>query len=147
MCMLRNKRKTVFFCCIAIISLLMGLLIYLVYRENTYIAKYVSNLINLNLLDAIFLPFENNFLKYYFVDFLWAFSFCCGLYAIYKPMIVGSIGLTFAVFLFGSAYEFLQYIGIINGTGDIADIILYLLAALAVNLINFIIIKKEEKMK
>lgn len=110
-------------------------------------AKFVSVHINIDFLRDLFLPFENNFIKYYFVDYLWGLSLSCGLHIIFFPNMKQSIVLTIIVFIFGAVYEALQKSDVISGTGDIADIILYLLAGLCVNLINFILIKKEEKTK
>ncbi|MBQ8740572.1 MAG: hypothetical protein IJY79_03355 [Clostridia bacterium] len=110
-------------------------------------AKFVSAMVNLKFLREVFLPFENDFIKYYLADYLWCLSLSCGLHIIFLPDMKKSIVLTIISFIFGIAYECLQKFNIINGTGDKIDIILYLLAALTVNLINFILIKKEEKTK
>lgn len=141
------RKKNIIFGCVGFGSLIIGLFIYLIFRENTYVAKFVSVHINIDFLRDLFLPFENNFIKYYFVDYLWGLSLSCGLHIIFFPNMKHSIVLTIIVFIFGAVYEALQKSDVISGTGDIADIILYLLAGFCVNLINFILIKKEEKTK
>ena len=140
--MLKFNKSRLFFCCIGVISLCIGLLIYLFFRENTYIAELVENVIDLSKLRSKMRFLGNDFIKYYLVDYLWALSLCSGLHIIFKPSIKNSIIAVVTVFLYGATYEILQFSNIISGTGDIADIILYLLAALTVNLINLFLIKK-----
>lgn len=143
-----NRNRNIFvFGFISMCSLVIGLLIYLIFRENTYISKFVLSHINISLLRDAFYPIENNFLKYYFVDYLWGLSLSCGLHVILLPKIKQSFNITIVVFIIGALYEGFQKIDIIGGTGDITDMFLYLLAGLTVNLINFILIKKEEKKK
>lgn len=141
------RKKNYVFGYVGFCSLIIGLFIYLIFRENTYVAKFVSTQINLDFLRDLFLPLENDFIKYYLVDYLWGLSLNCGLHIIFFPNMKKSVVLTIVTFIFGTVYEGLQKFDIISGTGDIADIILYLLAGLTVNLINFILIKKEEKTK
>ena len=143
--MLIFRKKNIIFGCVGFGSLIIGLFIYLIFRENTYVAKFVSAMVNLKFLREVFLPFENDFIKYYLADYLWCLSLSCGLHIIFLPDMKKSIVLTIISFIFGIAYECLQKFNIINGTVDKIDIILYLLASLTVNLINFILIKKEEK--
>lgn len=118
------------------VSLLAGLLIYLFYRPNSYISillqRYVSFDLNLGLFDV----FNNKFIKFYFVDYLWAFSLSCGLHLIFMPRRIGTYAITAVVFLYGMIYEVLQLCSIIDGTGDILDVLLYALAGITVNIIN-----------
>lgn len=143
-----NYRKKIFvFGCIGVYSIIIGLFIYLIFRENTYVAKFVSAMVNLDFLRDLFFPLENNFIKYYLVDYIWGLSLNCGLHIIFFPNMKQSVVLTIITFVLGTVYECLQIFNIISGTGDILDIILYLLAGMTVNLINFILIKKEVKRK
>lgn len=118
------------------ISLFAGLLIYLFYRPDSYISillqRYVSFGFNLGLFDI----FNNKFIKFYFVDYLWAFSLSCGLHSIFMPGKIGTYAITAVVFLYGMIYEVLQLCSIIDGTGDILDVLLYALAGITVNIIN-----------
>jgi len=125
-------------------ALVIGGFIYLLFRKNTYIAECISHLISVMFLRELFSFLDINFIKYYFVDYLWAFSLNCGLHTIFLPNIKCSFLLTTIVFLIGALYEILQTIDFINGTGDIVDVIMYLLAAITVNLINLFLQKRGE---
>ncbi len=87
--------------------------------------------------------YGSNFLKFYFPDFLWAISLCFGLYAIYLPTIKTSIMLSVIVFVYGVIWEILQAVEVLGGTGDIVDVIMYLLACLLALIFNL----KKEKTK
>lgn len=138
----KNKNRILLFTFIGIFSLFLGVLIYWLFRENTYISKFISNRIDSTFLKQHFWIFNNNFFKHYFVDYLWALSLSCGLHIIFLPQVKLSLILTLIVFLFGLMFELVQFLGYITGTGDIIDIISYLLAGITVNIINYILIKK-----
>ncbi len=131
-----SKNKNLIFVTVGCISLLIGLLIYLIFRENTIVSRFVSSFVDLTILRNAFFWAENDFLKYYFADYLWALSLACGLHIIFVPKIKGSFLCAVTVLLFGAFFEIMQYFGIVNGTGDFLDVISYLLAALTVNIIN-----------
>lgn len=121
-------------------ALLCGFFLYVLLREETYIAKLfrwhpvlaeIQNALNEN---------ANAFIKYYLPDFLWAFSLCCFLRAVYwagkwTGMICAAV--TFAA---GALWECLQYCGAVAGTGDILDMAAYFTASLLA-----MIILKERK--
>ncbi|MBR7132939.1 MAG: hypothetical protein IKD04_05350 [Clostridia bacterium] len=135
---------TVFYI-IQIFSLLTGLLIYVLFRENTYISKIILSQIPLTEVKALFSCLECDFVKYYLPDFLWALSLGCGIYIILKPQGTRQALLcSLITFLSGLCYELLQLYGIISGTGDVIDISLYFSAALTVNII-YLGEKKYEK--
>ena len=124
---LHNRRVKYFV--LGLVALLFGVLIYILFRPNTYISKFLLR----------FLPFKTpNFsetncllLKFYLADYLWAFSLACWLRCV---LIEESkkIGIVL-VSLTGILYEFAQVFSIAPGTADIFDCLLYVLAALTVN--------------
>lgn len=140
--MLTLKIKLNVYYAVAIISLLLGLICYLFFREKTYVSEIFDSILNLKSIRSSFKFLENDFLKFYFPDYLWAVSFSCCLHIIFKPKIVGSIICTAVISLFGIVFELLQLIGIINGTGDIFDVCLYILGCFTVNIIT---LKRGEK--
>lgn len=119
-------------------ALVSGLLLYLAFRDTTYVALAVSRVVPLGWLRNALQPFDASCMRYYLPDFLWAFSLSCGLHLIFLPRRYGSMGCTLTVFGCGLGYECLQWGGVISGTGDAADILLYLLAGLSVNIIYFV---------
>ncbi len=118
-----------FYAVFCFISLALGGVLYLLFRENTYItAFFEGNSLLQNMRMALgFL--ENEFLKFYFPDFLWAFSLCFGLCLIFDPQPQGIIVCSVIPFIYGVIWEVLQKQGIIKGTGDMADVIMYLAAS------------------
>ena len=131
--MYKNKRALWIFW--GSISLVAGFLLYVFFRQNTYIAQFV-----LSYFPALRSDYASRFpqirhLSYYLADYLWAFSLSCGLHAIFLPGKSGTFCCTLAVSLLGIIYEILQCVRIISGTGDITDILLYVLAGCTVNII------------
>ena len=120
--------KSIYFTVFSAASLLLGGIIYILFRENTYIAgvfdyswlEPVRNCISVLSCD---------FIKYYLPDFLWSLSLCGFLIAIFAPKLVGAIICGATAVLCGTLWEFLQCLGICSGTGDVFDIVMYLAAA------------------
>lgn len=129
-------KKRWFYGLLSVMSLSAGGLIYILFRPTTYIAKpfmkffpFISDISGL-------LSLSNcTFLKYYFPDYLWAFSlFCCfnTVSTSKKSMLYRAC----AVVLIGALWETLQYFHIISGTGDLIDVFMYLTAVLTVVLLD-----------
>ena len=128
-----------------IVALFLGFCIYILFRENTYIAKCFSEKIPFEII-RMQLSFLNiGFLKFYMVDYLWAFSFACFMKVAFGESERFRIWQSGIVFLSGVIYEALQFGKVISGTGDIVDIGLYLLAVLTVWGINYILIRRCRK--
>ena len=121
---------------LGIASLLLGTAFYLLFRENIYFSKLVLAKIEIVQISTYFSFLDNAFFKYYFPDFLWAFSLDCLLHAIYLPNVKGAINCSLITVLVGTVYEAFQYFDIVSGTGDLIDVLLYLLAAITVVFIN-----------
>ncbi len=128
--------KKVLFALIGIISLCLGGLIYVLFKETTYVSQVVSDLISLDKIKHHLDFFNNEFVKNYFTDFLWALSLSCFLFCIYEPNLKSSIAISGFVFLFGSLWEILQWMNCINGTGDFFDILMYFTAGITTISIN-----------
>lgn len=134
-----NRR--LFYGALSILSLVLGGIIYIFGRPSSYIAEFFTSFFTTK---PITHPFFQNcdFIKYYFTDYLWAFSMFCALNTI--PTAKNS--LTFrglVVILIGIVWEFLQFIGTVSGTGDIVDIIMYITAVLSVVLLDKILKKRS----
>lgn len=136
-----DMSNRLFYAVLCITSLFLGGILYLLFRENTYISlPFEESSILLNVRNKVsFL--ENGFLKYYFPDLLWAFSLCFGLCWIFDPKIGGNIVCATISFIYGSMWEILQGLGVIGGTGDLADVVIYLVA----NIFAITIIIKRRK--
>lgn len=123
------------------VSLLWGCLLYVCFRETTYIAMFFGKVAAVADLQHAMQSYSNNFILYYFPDFLWGFSLGSFLQAIYLPGKWGSVCCGAAVFLLGTLWEILQCVEIISGTGDLLDVLMYLSAGICAAIINF----KERK--
>ena len=129
---------------LGILALILGFLLYVLFRENVYIAKCFDNFEIVVQIRRCLLPYTSGFLKYYLPDFLWGFSLCCGLQAIYNPGIKGTIVCGCAAFFCGGIWEWLQYRTVVNGTGDVLDIMFYFLACISNIIVNLRREKNEE---
>jgi hypothetical protein len=119
--------------------------LYIVFRPQTHIAEFARGLLPIT--NNIFTKAETldcNFIKYYLPDFLWAFSFNCGLNALFnskKAMLINGC----VVFLISILWETAQQFKIISGTGDLIDIAMYLIAVTVILVPEIIISKKIRK--
>lgn len=134
---MRKRIKMLILC---LLSLILGVIIYTYFRPNTYIGNILSKILHIRKVNS------NSFivLSFYFPDYLWAFSLCSGLFAIYplKQKLIYLWGIV--TFIYGVLWEILQYYSIVSGTFDIVDIFMYFAAASSVVTI-FYYINKENK--
>ena len=124
---------------LCVISITTGGMIYLVFRENTYIARYIDRFIDLEGIRNSFSCFDCRVIRHYVPDFLWAFSLNCGL-----NLLIDSLWLNAIISFFcGTAWELLQYLNVVSGTGDIIDITAYLTACVLAVTINYFSFKEK----
>lgn len=120
----------------SVASLLLGAVIYLVFRSDTYIHKIID--VPLNFItsesDLILL----NFLRFYFADALWAYSLTFAL-AIFSNEYFAPLCATFC----GILWELSQKLGITKGTFDYADIAMYFFASSVAGIIIYLIKRRE----
>lgn len=138
------KSFRVFLLAESVLFLISGLLIYLFFRSGTFIHEFASELTGFNFENPV-LPQNNlfiDFLRYYFVDFLWLASFFNAYLAVRSKITYVSVLSSFIVaFLTGVIYELLQRFGIISGTFDLVDIIMYLTAGVFSAAVNIFYLK------
>ncbi len=138
-----EMKNRVFYTITSIILLCCGGLLYIIFRENTYIAEIFSVLPAINVLQKSASNIKLEFFKYYLQDFLWAVSLNLALFIVIEPTFKQGVICSVITFLFGTLWEILQYLEIISGTSDICDILMYFMATIFAILI-FI---KKEKLK
>ena len=110
---------------ISILSLSIGVLIYLIANKNSS-----ASII---------------FIRNYGADFCWLFSFVFALHPFVSQLFKKSAFITVSFcFVFGTIFEILQKDNLIKGTGDFGDILSYLLATLSSCLLIKFICKKEK---
>ena len=119
-------KKDGFYILNIIVPIIIGGLIYLLYGDVLFL-KVINNYIDIKTLEHnVF----TNILRNYFCDFCWSYSLAFALSYIYKESISIKISIVLPISI-GIILEFLQLIGLINGTGDLLDIFSELLACVA----------------
>ena len=121
-----------FYAVLSVASLLLGGILYLLFRENTYISALLKDFTVLEEIRDNLRFIENDFLKYYFPDFLWSFSLAFGLLTIFDSNFKGIVICIVVSFFCGLFWEIFQFLNIFSGTGDLFDIAMYLTAAVCV---------------
>ena len=102
----------------SIIALCAGTLIYILFREDTYIHRFLF-------LDSTVIRTPvTDFISFYFADGLWAYALFFSLELIWKNRMISFA----SSFSFCMIWEALQYLGIVGGTFDFLDLITYLAA-------------------
>lgn len=122
----------------SVTALALGGIIYLLLRDRTHIHDILHMPAMLYRLHFV----GDGFVRYTLPDFLWAYSFASALHALFcgrRRKFVFA-----AVVLSGAVYEFAQMLSLISGTGDVLDIIMYVLAAV---IADYIFFKKKENKK
>lgn len=113
---------------LSVAALLLGGLLYILFRETTYIAKLFNGIAYISYAREFVSALSCDFVALYLPDFLWGFALCSGLLAIFDPDKRGALGCAFAALLWGVVWEISQYTGMVSGTGDMADVLMYLTA-------------------
>lgn len=121
------KKKDVLFYLLNIaIPLLIGTYIYIRYSPSVIFVEYISKFIEINNkeLNSVTL-----FLRNYICDFCWSYSLAFSISFIYYENLTILHSILIPIII-GIAIELLQLIGLINGTYDLFDIFVELLATL-----------------
>ena len=129
-----SKRKL--YILLSSVSLILGFLIYVFFRENSYIGILFGYFHIIRTAREMLGWVSFGFLIFYFPDFLWGFSLCCGLLAIYTPKQTGCIVCSSITVLCGIIWEWMQFKQLVSGTGDFCDVLMYLMASIACIIIN-----------
>ena len=110
------------------ISLVCGGLLYVLFRETTYISTMFEWFSFVSQAREFISVLSCDFVAFYLPDFLWGFALCSGLLAIFNPDIRGGLACALTALLWGVVWEIAQYAGVVSGTGDVVDILMYLMA-------------------
>lgn len=113
------------------LSLLFGGAIYLLIRKDSIVSVFVQNYIALPEIN-----FAPAFLRHYWGDFLWGFSLTTGLIAIFPLCHRTDCICACVACAVGGVWELAQWIGAVNGTGDVLDVAMYALAGISAIVIN-----------
>ena len=133
-------KKRFFWLMCAAIALIIGAILYGLYRQDTYVGKIVGI--------ALGKPLQVNSafsacMAYYLPDFLWMFALVCSLLTVMLPRGKHMLFWCLFAFLLGTLWELLQLWGVVPGTADVHDVILYSMAAITAAIISSL--KKRRK--
>ena len=135
--------RRITFAAASVASLMIGAIIYVLFRPNSYIAIFVDGIMDMGTLRQFLESSSTDFLKFYFPDFLWTLSLCFCLYAVFGLTKKRIIFFSLVAFFCSVAWEIIQWFSIVSGTGDIIDVIMYLLAGICAASLGL----KKEKLK
>lgn len=125
---------------ISALNLIIGLLIYIFLRQDTYIHQFLNEEIQVYLYKIAFNADKYrfvSFLKYYIVDYLWGAALTFSLCSVAaNPNIKSAIAVSCVSFVLGTEFEIAQYFSVINGTFDWLDICMYATASFLCAVIN-----------
>lgn len=120
------KNKRLILILLGAVLIVLGLAFYLLFNKNVFIVKAVSSFIVPDILPAADIN-DNPVIKIirnFGADFLWSAAFTLTIQSILFLPKKRAWLLIFCGVL-GLAYEFLQLLGITNGTADIIDVMIY----------------------
>lgn len=137
----KTKTTNILYLVNAMIGLTLGLFIYIVFRPDTYLSKYLLDITHLRMLSNYMSERDNiliSFARYYLCDFLWAYSMTFSVQIFLKANCNKRyIELIIYCLFFEFLIEGMQKFNIISGTFDIYDIVLEAAATLiALFLVN-----------
>lgn len=120
--LMHSRKKHLYLCAL---SLVFGLLFYVLFKPNSYLNAFAEKLLGIQL--GMWL--NCNVINHHFCDFLWGFSLTCGLIYILGSKPRPRLICTAITITYGTLWEVLQYSRVVPGTGDLLDMLTYLLAS------------------
>lgn len=114
---------------VAVAAMALGALVYIIFRRGTYIHAVVPSDLS-GALAAVTFPLDQ-FVRYLLCDLLWALALCSSLSTLMADRAAAAVTICF-----GGGWELAQAMGIIEGTGDPLDCVMYLFGATVAVLIN-----------
>lgn len=117
-------------------ALVTGALIYIFFRRQTIFTAYLGRFgVKAGAYSSADIPF-GDFIRYYLPDYLWGYALCCQAAALFDVLRIKKDGAYILCAAVGIAWEVLQWSGVVSGTGDCVDCIMYLTAVGTVVLIE-----------
>ena len=113
------------------VSLMLGAAVYALFRPTSIVGQFFAKHLDFANLQMWLCPYAPAFVQFYLQDFLWGFGLSCGLQTIFLPDKWGRGISCLVAIACGVLWELLQTFGIVGGTGDWLDILMYFLAGIA----------------
>lgn len=141
-----NIKVNVYYSLSIALPLISGTILYVLFRPDTFISKYIYQLFDRELyLSARNSPFSL-FVKNHLSDILWAYSLTHTAFFIFHTERKHGVGVFQLCVSFESAIEFLQKANVLPGTFDILDVLFEICTtAFITQLINHIFKEKKHE--
>ena len=143
---MRNNKAILFFLVNAIIPILIGLILYLFIKPDSYVSQLINKIVSV---PSVSLQYNNvliYFIRFYLCDMLWAYSLTFTMYLILVNDFGGMILCFLIAGVFSIFIELLQYFGIVSGTFDFFDVIAEMISiVLALGIIKIFYWRKENE--
>lgn len=131
-----------------IIPILIGAIIYYFFSPNVLFVRYIDDKLGIafHFVNAIDENEVLQFVRYYFLDMLWAYALVFALYGIMDNNSANLVKIFLMTCLFSTVMELLQITPLANGTFDMGDVILEMVAeVIAVFIIKKHIFRRSDK--
>lgn len=138
------KKKGLFLVINILLPLAVGGFLYVFFCPNTLISSLLIG-------GKVFFAFDlgspfDRFIRFYFLDMLWAYSFLitvCWIMGLNKKGMLSALLISTA---FETAVELLQYFGVFSGTFDLFDLLAELLSSMiGVMVLSIFVFRKEKQ--
>lgn len=137
----RNIKNRIRFAFFGMLSLLLGLLLYLTHNQDAIISRWIYSFLRMRPFKKPETPLSDS-IRCWGADFLWMLSFTLFVQSILNLSTKKHFCLVLCILL-GITYEILQYAGLAIGTADVGDIAAYALG----NLFAIVIIKCHKEVR
>lgn len=117
-------------------ALISGFLLYILFREKSYIAELFTGSFAVISLRQLLLPYCGGFVRFYFGDFLWGVALGCYLRMLFPYGRLGTLICAAVSFAAGTVWELMQLLEVASGTADAIDVLMYFSASILLILIN-----------
>ena len=117
-------------------ALLVGLILYVLFRPEIYITKFVTDIIFVEAINHRIDSLYGVICGCYLPDFLWGFSLSCGLCSLFPAKSRNITICCIVSFCYGLLWEITQFLSVVGGTADYLDVLAYFLAACTCLILN-----------
>ena len=121
---------------VGVTALFFGGGLYVFLRSGSYVAGLFDGVDWVVRLRLVLKPYAYGPVSYLLPDYLWGLSLSCSLVTICEPDAKGLFFCVALAFACGCIWEMVQFLGVVQGTCDILDVLMYFLASLSCVLLN-----------
>lgn len=130
-----NRKRVLFYGINIVLPLLIGGIVYVVFRRDTYLAEFVFEIIGLKQKEIILPAWLSFIVRNYISDFLWAYSLAFALSSLFQYKRRNAVIVFVICVVFALTIELLQNTRAFSGTFDVVDIALEAISVLLALLI------------